>query len=395
MGTQVDIIKSDRVARKVVKMLRLEENSTIKQMWLGATEGRGKLEDWVTDLMQKGLKVTPSRDSNIVSIGYQGADPAFAAAIANAYAQAYMEASVELKVEPARQYAQWFADQAKVLRENVEKSQARLSEFQQRKGIVATEESMDNEQAKLRDLVARLTAAQGETRDALSKQRTTSAETLPEVMGNSVVASLRTNIASLEAKLKEAAGNLGVNHPQYLRMEAELAELKNRLAAETSHVASGYGASGAVGRTREAELRAAIDAQTKKVLALKRERDEIAVLLRDVDTAKRAYEAVTNRLNQASLESQATRTNVSVLTPAVEPLEPSFPKPLKQMLLYALVAGIVLAGAAVAGLELIDRRIRSPQDLAEMLQLPVLAVIERRKTRALPFFGPAAALPHK
>jgi hypothetical protein len=30
-----------------------------------------------------------------------------------------------------------------------------------------------------------------------------------------------------------------------------------------------------------------------------------------------------------------------------------------------------------------------------MLQLPVLAVIERHKTRALPFFGPAAALPHK
>lgn len=398
MGTQVDIIKSDRVARKVVKMLRLDENPAVKQMWVNATEGRGKLEDWMSNLLQKGLKVTPSRDSNLLTLTYQGADPGFVAAIANAYAQAYIEASVELKVEPARQYAQWFGDQAKVLRENVEKAQGRLSEFQQEKRIVATDEAMDYEHANLRDLSARLTAAQGETRDAQSKQRAGSGtmDTLPEVMQNSVVQSLRSHIAQLEAKLKETGGNLGVKHPQYLRMESELAELRNRLAVETSHVASGYSSSSAVGRTKEAELKAAIEAQTKKVLDLKKERDEIAVLVRDVDTAKRAYEAVTNRFNQTSLESQATRTNVSVLTPAVEPLEPSFPRPLNQMLLFAVVLGVVFAGASAVGLEMLDRHIRSADDLAEMLQLPVLAVIERsRRPGRLAFLRSLAAPPLK
>jgi chain length determinant protein EpsF len=398
MGTQVDIIKSDRVARKVVRILRLNENATVRQMWLSATEGRGRLEDWITELLQRGLKVTPSRDSNILTISYQGADPAFVAAVANAYAEAYIEASVELKVEPARQYAQWFGDQAKVLRENLEKAQSRLSEFQQKKGIVVTDEAMDHEVARLNELSARLIAVQQETRDARSKQRAEggSSATLPEVMSNAVVQTLRTQIAQLEAKLSEAATNLGTKHPQYLRMESELAELKNRLAAETSHVASGYSTSTAVGRNREAELRAAIEAQRKKVLDMKTERDQLAVLMRDVETAKRAYEAVTTRFTQTSLESQATRTNVSVLTPAVEPLEPSFPKPLRTMLLLAVAAGLLLAGAAVAGLEMLDRRVRSPQDLAEMLQLPVLAVIEAR-----PRFGrlwmsrPAAALPLK
>jgi chain length determinant protein EpsF len=398
MGTQVDIIKSDRVARKVVRMLRLDENRAVVQMWQEETKGRGQVADWMAGLLQKGLKITPSRESNVITLSYQGADPAFVANVANAYAQAYIEASVELKVEPARQYSRWFGDQAKILRENVEKAQTRLSEYQKSKGIVATVETMDHELATLSELSARLTAAQGETRDARIKQRSSggSADTLPEVMNNAVVAGLRSRINDLEAKLKEAAGNLGTQHPHYRRMESELAELKARLAAESNHVASGYTANSAVGRSREAELREAIESQKKKILLVRSERDEIAVLQRDVDTAKRAYEAVTNRYNQTNLESQVTQTNVSVLTPAIEPIEPTFPKPLPVMMLIAAALGILFGCGAAFGVEMIDRRIRSPEDLAEMLQLPVLAVIEPvSRQRRLGFRRGMALLPAK
>ena len=108
---------------------------------------------------------------------------------------------------------------------------------------------------------------------------------------------------------------------------------------------------------------------------MKNERDEISVLLRDVETAKRAYEAVTARLTQSNIESQATRTNIFVLNPAVEPIAPSFPMPRSKTLLLSLLGGLFLATAAVVGLEFLDRRIRTANDLAEMLQLPVLAII--------------------
>ncbi len=393
LGTQVDILKSDRVARKVVRMLQLDENAELRKRWMESTSGKGKLEDWIATLMQKGLTVTPSRETNLLVIAYSGADPVFVAATANAFAQAYIEASIEMKVEPARQYARWFGDQAKGLRENVEKAQNRLSEYQRAKGIVVTEEALDYELAKLNDLSARLTAVQAESRDAQSKQRTSDggAEALPEVMQSSVVQGLRANIAQMEAKLKEAAGNLGHNHPQYRRMVSELAELKNRLVAETSTVMGGFASSGAAAKAREAEIRSAIEAQKRKLLDLKNERDQIAVLMREVDTAKRAYEAVTNRFNQTSLESQATQTNVTVLSPAREPLEPSFPKPLVNTLLLALAFGMVLGGGAAFGLEMLDRRVRSTNDLAEMLALPVIGVIARteRPGRFARLSGPA------
>jgi chain length determinant protein EpsF len=399
LSTQVDIVKSDRVGRKVVRMLRLDDDPAVKQLWQASTGGKGKLEDWMSSLLRKGVAVNPARDgSSMLTIAYQAGDPVFVAAVANAFAQAYIEASVELKVEPARQYSQWFGDQAKALRENVEKAQAQLSEFQREKGIVAADDSLDNEHAKLRELAGRLTAVQGEIRDAQSKQRAGAADarTMPEVVQNPAVAGVRSSINQLEVKMKEAESNLGVRHPQYLRMASELDELRNRLESETRLATSGFSSSRAVGITRETELKAAIDAQTRKILTMKKERDEIAVLQRDVETAKRAYEAVTARLTQTNLESQATRTNIFVLNPAVEPIEPSFPMPRSKALLIAVAAGILLAGAAVVGLELLDRRIRTANDLAEMLQLPVLAEIgPSRPPRRLPFFGAAKALPSR
>ena len=87
------------------------------------------------------------------------------------------------------------------------------------------------------------------------------------------------------------------------------------------------------------------------------------------------------RYNQTSLASQTTQANVSVLTPAAEPIEPSFPKPLNTMFLMSILLGALLGVGAAFMLEMFDRRIRSANDLAEMLQLPVLGVIPRSKKR--------------
>jgi len=378
MATQEDIIRSDRVARMVVRNLRLDENAVVKQQWREATGGRGRLEVWLAELLQKQLSVIPPRrDSNILTLEYTAVDPGFAAAVANAFAQAYVQAIVELRVEPARQYAQWFGDQGKVLRADLERAQAKLSEFQQQKGIVAREENLDTEMAKLSELTSQLTAIQAQTVDARTKQRS-NAEMLPEVMGSSVVAGLRADIARQEARLKDAAINLGKDHPQRKSMQAELAELRANLAQESRFVASSLANTRSVSTDKESALRASIEAQKKKLLELRNERDQLAVLQRDVDAARHAYEAVAARYTQASLESQATQTNVSILSPAIEPLEASSPKILRytaMAVFFGLLAGL---GAAFLW-EMLDRRVRCAEDVAEMLQIPVLGVLKRHK----------------
>lgn len=379
MATQIDIIQSDRVAQKVVKLLKFDENPAVRQQWMEATKGQGKLEVWMAGLLLKKLAVKPARESNVISISYKAADPGFAAAVANAFTQAYIETNIELKVAPARQYAQWFGEQGKSLREILEKAQAKLSEYQQEHGIVAIDERLDNETAKLNELSTQLTIVQGQTSDAQSKQRSGSASnTLPEVVMNQTIGALKVDIARQEAKLQELAGNLGRNHPQYQRAESEIATLKQKLEVETRHITRGFATSRAVGRDKETELRNAIEAQKKKLLELKHRRDEVAVLMRDVDAAQKAYEAVSLRFNQTSLESQSTQTNVSVLNPAALPVEPSSPKILLNTVI-AVCLGMMLGVGAAFLREMADGRVRSAGDLAEILQLPVLGVIQKQQ----------------
>jgi len=375
MATQVDVIRSDRVAMAVIKMLRLDQSPAVKQLWMEDTGGKGRMEEWFSDVLRKGLQITPATGSNIISIRYTASDPAFAAVVANAFAQVYIDASIELRVDPARQYARWFGEQGKSMRERLETAQSRLSEFQQQKGIVARDEQLDIETARLNDLSAQLTIVQGQTADSRSRERS-GADTLPEVMQNSLLQGLKSDIVRQEAKLQETAGNLGRNHPQYQRMELELASLRNQLESETRRFATSFSASSKVGLDREAVLRAAIAAQTRKLLQFRNDRDQLAVYQRDVDAAQNAYDSVTKRYNQTSLESQITQSNISVLNPAVEALIPSSPNIPKSLLISLLIA-ILLSGGAAFLIDSLDRRIRSVDDLSEMLQVPVLALIER------------------
>ena len=104
MATQIDIINSDRVAQRVVKLLRMDESPAIREQWIEATEGEGDLVVWLAELLKKKLNVKPSRDSNVINIEFSGADQSFAAVVANTFAQAYIDINLELKVEPARQH---------------------------------------------------------------------------------------------------------------------------------------------------------------------------------------------------------------------------------------------------------------------------------------------------
>lgn len=372
MATQVDIINSDRVAQRVVKLLRMDESPVIQEQWQEDTDGKGQITAWLAELLQKKLDVKPSRESNVINIAFTGQDPVFSAAIANAFAQAYIDTNIELRVEPARQYSVWFDGQVKVQRERLEAAQKALSDFQQKTGIVGTDERLSYEMQKFNELSAQLTLAETQGADSASKKKFGSSETLQEVIQNPLINQLKADVARQESKLKELAGNLGVNHPQYQRTLAELAEMKVRLRAETTNITNAIGTSGRVSQAKEIEIQAAIEAQKKKVLELKKQRDEISVLAHEVDTAQKGFEAIGIRMTQSKLESQSVQTNIAILTPAAEPLKPSRPRVLLNMLVAIFLGGMLGVGAALV-LELGQRRVRSADDLTQALDLPVLA----------------------
>jgi len=363
MQTQVDIIQSQRVAKQVVKDLGLADNSAVVADWK-KSGGKGTPEDWVAQGLLSKLKVDVSQ-SSVIGITYSASNSKFAADVANAFANAYVSTTLNLRVEPAKQASAWFDDQLKGLRSDLESAQARLAAFQREKGILIVDERMDVETGRLAELSSQALQATSQSYDNATRygqSKTRSAETLPEVIANPLVTGLKTELLRAESKLAELSTRLGPNHPQYIQQKSEVDALRSRVGAEMGKVAGGLQTATAQAQAREAALKADLAAQRKKVADLRDARAESQILVRDVETSQKAYEAALARYHVNKVESGARQTNVTVLNPAIEPTFPSKPRVSLNVALGFFV-GTLLGLAAIFLLEILDRRVRSDPDL--------------------------------
>ncbi len=387
VNTQADIIASERVAQRVVKTLKLDQQPEARKLW-----AKGPNDDISITianlLLGKKLVVAPAHDSpthasNVIDISVQWSDPVTAAALANGFAQAAIETNIELKVEPAKQYASWFEERARALRADLQSKQRSLSDFQSKNGIIATDEKLDVENARLAELSTELVTIQGLRQDSQSRQHQvgTDINSLPEVLQSPVIQSLKAALAQAEAKRPDMASRLGKNHPDYQALEGEITNLRSRIAVESANIAASLGSTTQVNLRRENEVRQALEAQKKRVLDLKYQHDQAAMFQSDVTSAQRDLDEVSQRLAQSNLESLTQQTNVVQLSTAFVPMSPSSPKLVINLILAVFLGAVLGIGAAVAA-EMRNRRVREDQDMVDILGVPLLGRIGFVQVRA-------------
>ena len=379
MATQVDIITSNRVALRVIRDLKLLDSPQLRAQWLAATEGRGTIEQWLAEFLQKKLDVKPSRESNVIQIGYQSPDGRFAAGLANAFAQAYIATTLELRVDPAKQFTTFFNTQSKDARDTLERAQTKVSSFQREKGIIASDERLDVETTRLNELSSQLVQIQAVSSESGSRQtqaQGTQGDRMQEVLNNPVIAGQKTDLTRSEARLQELNAKFGDNHPQVIEAKASIAEMRTRIDAEIRRVTGGVTVSNTINKQRESQLRSALEEQRAKVLRMKAVRDEGQVLVRDVESAQRTYDGMMARMNQTSMEAQSTQSYANVLSSAQAPAEPSSPRIILNSLISVFVGSMLAIGAALL-LELTNRRVRAPEDIVASLGLPVLGILPK------------------
>jgi protein tyrosine kinase modulator len=378
IATQVDIISSERVAQRVVKLLKLDQSPEFVGQWRSATDGKVDVVVWLGRKLQKKLSVTPSRDSSVIDISVEWTDPKTAAVLANAFAQAYVDVTIELKVDTAKHYAAYFNEQSQALRAELQAAQKRLSDFQSATGIVATDGRLDIENARLAELSSQLVTIQALRQDSQSRQHQSSGDnqSLAEVLQSPLVASLKGDLSRAEAKLQDIATTLGKNHPDYQTTAADVASLRQRIGSESAKIAESLGNTTQINLRRENDIRLALEAQKKRILELSHQRDQASVYQNDVVTAQRNLDGVSQRLAQSSLESQTQQTNIAMLTPAVEPQFHSSPRKFLNLVISLFLGG-VLGTAGALFMELSDRRVREYSDLAQLGGVPLLVKMPR------------------
>ena len=387
VNTQADIIASQRVAQRVVKTLKLDQQPEARKLW--AKDANDDISVTIANLLlHKKLVVAPAHDSpthasNVIDISVQWSDPVTAAALANGFAQAAIETNIELKVEPAKQYASWFDERSRALRADLQAKQRLLSDFQSKNGIIATDEKLDVENARLAELSTELVTIQGLRQDSQSRQHQVGADinSLPEVLQSPVIQTLKSALSQAEAKRPDIASRLGKNHPDYQAVEGEITNLRSRIAVESANIAASLGSTTQVNLRRENEVRQALEAQKKRVLELKYQHDQSAMFQSDVTSAQRDLDEVSQRLAQSNLESLTQQTNVVQLSTAFVSNSPSSPKLVINLVLAVFLGGVLGIGAAVAA-EMRNRRVREDEDMVDILGVPLLGRIDFIQTRA-------------
>jgi capsular exopolysaccharide synthesis family protein len=162
VDSQVEVLKSENLARSVVRTLSLQSDPEfapsggfaiqgliegIVQAVLGTSQTSKESDQFarVVRMFQKNLTIKRTGLTYVVSIDYRSLDPNKAARISNAAAEAYLVGELESKYQSARRANVWLEDRINELKAQAAKAERAVAEYKA-KNDVDTSESRLNEQ---------------------------------------------------------------------------------------------------------------------------------------------------------------------------------------------------------------------------------------------------------
>jgi uncharacterized protein involved in exopolysaccharide biosynthesis len=170
LATQLDIIRSQRVAVRVVEQERLHEQPGWRQAYQDSGVTSVPIQYWIAGVIAENLEVETLQNSRVVNVMYQSEDPAEAARMANAYAKAFVATTLDLSIEPARRSTAWFDQQLKTQRARLDEVRARMARLQAEKGVAGLDEKLGTETSRLDEISRNLVEAQAATAAARGRQ---------------------------------------------------------------------------------------------------------------------------------------------------------------------------------------------------------------------------------
>lgn len=371
--TQIELIQDFRVAADVVDRLGWPNNPSVVAAWQNETDGVGDIRRWGAQRIIDNTKADMVSGSNILEISYDAPTPEAARAIVSLLREAYIEGSLRFTTDSAGRNAEWYRDQSERALAALQTAEAAKTRFEQDNNLVMTSGG-EAESAKLSSLQASLMAARGEQGTqafAAAQAGTTSA----------VVDQLKIQLATINDQVEQAASTLGIEHPTYKSMVSRRNLLNRQLQQETAQVRATGAAQSGASRQTVAQLEAEYNAQRSKVLGMRGTFDRLGQLDREVQLRRTQYQQASEREAQLRLESNISEGSLVVLGDAIGANSPSFPK-WPQVIGLSAAFGLGLGLLLGLVVELLQRRVRSPEDLRYASGAPVMAVISDARKSA-------------
>ena len=386
--TQLKIISSRSVAKRVIESLGLQNNEELQpRVSFLKKITQTVLPDFFVnkkdsiDIFKEHVGINHTRNSYLVNVSYTSNNPEMAASVANAIAQNYIDFSLEKKFDTIKDAMSWLDQRTQQERQALENSEKNLQQYKESVGLLTnfagdTEEIIGERLKEFNKeaVVAESKRVDAEKRFMLARRNGEQLETIPEIMNNDVIRIIKQSEVTVSQKLADLSKTYGPNYPQVQAAKAELTALQHKRSQEISHIINTLKNEYEVALEREKSIKASLERQKNEAMNLSRKASKFTVLSRDVDSSRGLYDSLMKRLKEASLDQDLRSDNIQIIDRAEIPLYPIVPnKPL--ILSVAIILGLFLSGSAIVAIEYMDNTVKTPEDLQHLVQARFLGPV--------------------
>jgi polysaccharide biosynthesis transport protein len=391
LRTQFELLKSRALAERVVSSLHIQDDEeffkarTVSLLSILTGPPKAQLpspavrQGWAAGTVLSNMSVLPVAGSRLVDITYVDTNPGRAQQIANGYADAYIAANLDKRLQ-ANFYAKSFLDeQIKQLKIRLEESERALLDFtEQQKMVQETDKTSiaENNLAAANAAVGQLISERIKNEQSWHQVENAKAINLPQLLSNSVIDALRGQRKTLETEYQEKLENFKPSYPAMVAISNKIKEVDRQLAAEVNTIRNSLKGAYESSLSQENVMKARIEALTAEVLDLQKKGIQYNILKREVETNRSLYNSLLQRFKEVDIAGGVGTNNVFIVDKAElpgGPFEPNLPRSLAFSLAIGLGAGIGFAFL----LEMIDDRIRAPEEIEQLSGLATLGVIPR------------------
>ncbi len=410
METQVELLRSDEVALRVIKKLNLSNNprfvgshqpnvlrSLLGRIAPGYFPESPPLSDddrQSSALAQFDKNLTVSRIgvSYAIEIDFESRYPDLAAEIANAVADVYIELQRSTEYDAARRASDWLEERIPGVRAKSEDAQKAVVDYKHEHNIVETVGGRLIDDQRLTDMNTKLNAAHDETANAKARFDQFSAARGLEVpraapaAGSNANSSppiddsldrLRSEYFDVASKEADASVRLGPNNPGIISLRNQKAQLHSEIMEEIQRLKDASESDYAAAQLRESDVKKEYNA----ALAQYQQANQAQVKLRELTASAQAYQDLYNtflgRYNASLQQIASPIAEASVITPASPLIPRDYKKTYKTAALFPALGFALGLGIAVLREMIAGRVFLTSRSVQSHLRIPCIGLLPK------------------
>lgn len=403
VDSQVQILMSERIAKAVIKELKLVEmqRETLEQngtsfitsalsvvapfLVRASAPSEFELERGLIDDFASRLKIRRAGLSYVISIDFRSPSPTLAADVANQVAEAYIVDQLEAKYQANRRASVWLQDRIAELRDQALAADRAVQDFKAKNDIIDTQRGLISDQ-QLSELNTQLITTRTQVAEAQARYERvnsiikqggvtgSSDEVVSDVLNNEVISRLRTQYLDAVKREADWSRRYGPDHIAVVNLNVEIKGLQKSLFTELSRIAETYKSDLEIAKAREASLSKSLE----QLVTQAKLTGQAQVQLRELESNAQSYRALYDnflqRFMQATQQQSFPITEARVITDATPALRASSPRVLP-IVAGGLFVGLWLGVGAAVLRERNNRSFRLPADVERYLGLECLGVL--------------------